>query len=79
VVVVDQSAGFDPVADTRDGIHPNATGEEKMAAAWHAALLRVPPTTASNARLAPLPEQGLLSPAASRPADRAGRDPRPIR
>jgi len=79
VVVVDQSAGFDPVADTRDGIHPNATGEEKMAAAWHAALLRVLPTTASNARLAPLPEQGLLSPAASRPADRAGRDPRPIR
>ena len=41
VVVVDQYTGFDPNADTRDGIHPNPAGEEKMARVWMSALARV--------------------------------------
>jgi len=44
VVVVDQNSGFDPATDSYDGIHPNAAGEEKMAARWlegiHRALSR---------------------------------------
>ncbi|HZU85796.1 MAG TPA: SGNH/GDSL hydrolase family protein [Polyangiaceae bacterium] len=39
IVVVDQYTGFDAVADTADGVHPNATtGSRKMAAKWYAAL-----------------------------------------
>ena len=39
IVVVDQYTGFDAVADTRDGVHPNnTTGSQKMAAKWYAAL-----------------------------------------
>ena len=34
VILVDQFAGFDPIAHTYDGIHPNATGEELMANRW---------------------------------------------
>jgi lysophospholipase L1-like esterase len=36
--VVDQNTGFDAVADTRDGVHPNDSGSQKMAAKWDAAL-----------------------------------------
>jgi lysophospholipase L1-like esterase len=79
VVVVDQSAGFDPVTDTRDGIHPNAAGEEKMAAAWHAALLRVVPAADRHEPLAPLAGPGLLSPAAGRPTEAVARSPRAVR
>jgi lysophospholipase L1-like esterase len=40
IVVVDQYTGFDAVADTRDGVHPNnTTGSSKMAAKWYAALM----------------------------------------
>ncbi|GAB3529399.1 hypothetical protein GCM10027443_08640 [Pontibacter brevis] len=40
VILVDQYTGFDPTrgADTWDGIHPNASGEEKMAQKWFDAL-----------------------------------------
>ena len=38
VVVVDQQAGFNGSADTYDGIHPNDSGEEKMAKAWCLAI-----------------------------------------
>lgn len=31
IVVVDQYTGYDCVADSRDGVHPNSVGEEKMA------------------------------------------------
>ena len=41
VVVVDQYTGFDANTDTRDGIHPNAAGEEKMASVWNHALAGV--------------------------------------
>jgi hypothetical protein len=38
VIVVDQNTGFNPFADTYDGIHPNQTGEAKMAQRWFDAL-----------------------------------------
>ncbi|MBW2415707.1 MAG: cellulose-binding protein [Deltaproteobacteria bacterium] len=38
IFVVDQFAGFDVAADTFDGIHPDESGEEKMAQKWFAAM-----------------------------------------
>jgi len=38
VIVVDQYTGFDAVQDTRDGVHPNNQGSQKMADRWYAAL-----------------------------------------
>jgi len=42
VVAVDQYSGFDPGRDTRDGTHPNAAGESKMAERWFAAFRGLP-------------------------------------
>ena len=49
VILVDQNTGFDPTTgvDTWDGIHPNASGEEKMAQVWFEAL--------ANEIIVPLP------------------------
>lgn len=48
VVVVDQWTGFSTASDTYDGVHPNASGDQKMADRWYAALTPVldgtPPT-----------------------------------
>ncbi len=38
VLVVDQYTGFDATADTRDGVHPNTQGSQKMASKWYTAL-----------------------------------------
>ncbi|MGW4106110.1 GDSL-type esterase/lipase family protein [Streptomyces sp. NPDC004976] len=38
VTVVDQWTGFDTATDTYDGVHPNAAGDEKIAARWYPAL-----------------------------------------
>ena len=38
MILVDQSAGFDVLADEADGVHPSASGEEKMARKWFEAL-----------------------------------------
>ena len=38
VIVVDQSSGFDAETDTFDGVHPNESGERKMADKWFEAL-----------------------------------------
>ena len=38
VIVVDQFTGFDVMADTREGVHPSATGDQKLADKWFAAL-----------------------------------------
>lgn len=38
VTIVNQFAGFDPAADTYDGVHPNESGERKMADKWYAAM-----------------------------------------
>ena len=39
VVLVDQREGFNAETDLYDGLHPNAVGEQKMAAKWLEALL----------------------------------------
>jgi lysophospholipase L1-like esterase len=41
IVVVDQWTGFDAVADTVDGVHPNNGGFQKMANRWYPALAHV--------------------------------------
>ncbi|GGQ85389.1 GDSL-type esterase/lipase family protein [Streptomyces pilosus] len=38
VTVVDQWTGFDTATDTYDGVHPDATGDGKIAARWFPAL-----------------------------------------
>ncbi|WP_431987340.1 GDSL-type esterase/lipase family protein [Streptomyces griseoflavus] len=38
ITVVDQWTGFDTATDTYDGVHPVATGDEKIAARWFPAL-----------------------------------------
>ena|GEM_PF-1387943 len=38
VIIVDQFTGVDPAIDMYDDIHPNATGEKKMAERWYEAL-----------------------------------------
>ena len=38
VLLVDQFEGFDAERDTYDGVHPNETGNQKMAAKWFAGL-----------------------------------------
>lgn len=37
--VVDQHAGFSTTADLRDGLHPNDSGDQKMANVWYPALV----------------------------------------
>lgn len=37
--VVDQYTGFSNTADLRDGIHPNDSGDKKMANVWYPALV----------------------------------------
>lgn len=41
VILVDQFAGFDGDADLYDKVHPNASGEEKMATKWFEAIKSV--------------------------------------
>ncbi|MEU3557394.1 cellulose binding domain-containing protein [Streptomyces fragilis] len=41
VTVVDQWTGFSTAADTYDGVHPNASGDRKIAARWYPALTAV--------------------------------------
>ncbi|MDB9524843.1 cadherin-like domain-containing protein, partial [Oscillatoria sp. CS-180] len=53
IVVVDQYAGFDAATDTYDGVHPNESGEAKIAQNWFNALepfiaVAEPPTADSD-------------------------------
>ncbi len=41
VTVVDQWTGFSTAGDTYDGVHPNASGDDKIAARWYPALAAV--------------------------------------
>jgi hypothetical protein len=41
VLRVNQAEGFDAREDTFDGLHPNESGEEKMAIRWYTALVKV--------------------------------------
>ena len=43
VIAVDQHSGFDIAADSYDGVHPNASGEEKMAQRWFEAIEKALP------------------------------------
>ena len=48
VVLVDQYTGIDTTTDLQDGLHPNQSGDAKMAGRWYSALstvLAVPSTT----------------------------------
>jgi len=40
IVVVDCWTGFDPSSDTGDGVHPNNSGNEKLAYAWFEPLVQ---------------------------------------
>ncbi|MFI5906724.1 cellulose binding domain-containing protein [Dactylosporangium sp. NPDC051541] len=56
ITLADLWTGFDAVADTGDGVHPNDAGFQKMADAWYPALTKVlggvspSPTSASPSR-----------------------------
>ncbi len=39
VIIVDQWSGFNASSDTYDGVHPNESGERKMAQKWYKAVL----------------------------------------
>ncbi|CAM5654987.1 GDSL-type esterase/lipase family protein [Streptomyces afghaniensis] len=41
ITVVDQWTGFSTATDTNDGVHPNASGDDKIAARWFPALKAV--------------------------------------
>ncbi|MDG9706805.1 GDSL-type esterase/lipase family protein [Streptomyces sp. DH10] len=41
ITVVDQWTGFSTATDTYDGVHPNASGDDKIAARWFPALAGV--------------------------------------
>ncbi len=41
VIVVNQAKGFNPRIDTYDGVHPNSSGEEKMASRWYETIVKI--------------------------------------
>jgi hypothetical protein len=41
VIIVDQYSGFDPEVDTYDGVHPNESGEGKIARRWFDAIMEL--------------------------------------
>jgi hypothetical protein len=59
VMIADLSTGFDPATDTDDGIHPNDTGNAKLAAAWtpviESALATQPVEATAGATAEPTP------------------------
>jgi hypothetical protein len=48
VMAVDQHSGFDAARELRDGVHPNAAGEARMAGVWFAAYQELTRRTASD-------------------------------
>ena len=77
VLLVDQFTGFNLVADTYDGVHPNNTGESKLATHWFIALQPylsglTPPTvtttfTPAPATNTPIPPTNTPIPATNTP------------
>jgi hypothetical protein len=55
VVVVDQNTGFSASQDTYDGIHPDSSGEEKMAQKWFEAMMQVLPPVLTTIVVNPNP------------------------
>ena len=39
ITTADQWTGFDPSLDTGDGVHPNSSGDQKMANGWYPAVV----------------------------------------
>lgn len=39
ITTVDQWTGFDDASDTGDGVHPNASGDRKIARVWFPAVV----------------------------------------
>jgi hypothetical protein len=50
--VVDQNTGMSST-DLRDGVHPNTSGDTKMAAIWYPALVNALKIIESNATITP--------------------------
>lgn len=48
VILVDQNTGFDADVDTFDGVHPDESGERKLAGNWLKALTKVLPKPAAT-------------------------------
>src|SRR3954468_13174098 len=58
ITVADLWTGFDAVADTGDGVHPNTVGFQKMANSWYPAVVSalngaVPPSPTASASTSP--------------------------
>ncbi|MDG6101522.1 cellulose binding domain-containing protein [Dactylosporangium aurantiacum] len=68
VTVVDQWTGFSTATDTGDGVHPNATGDRKIADRWLPAVVRaldgVSPSASPSRSASPSPSRS-MSPSAS--------------
>ncbi len=69
IVVVDQWTGFDTATDTGDGVHPNASGDQKMANRWYPAL--APLLTGATGSASPTAATSSRSPSASASASRS--------
>jgi lysophospholipase L1-like esterase len=65
VTVVDQFTGFSTSADTYDGVHPNATGDQKMSDKWYpplaAALSGITPSPSTSPSTSPSPSPSVPS------------------
>lgn len=57
--VVDQYTGFSASADLRDGVHPNAKGDQKMMNVWYPALIQA--FAAAKADKAAMAEQKFVA------------------
>ena len=55
VIIVDQVSGFSPHQDLYDGLHPDESGERKMAGRWMQAIQRVMDAANPNPYLSDLP------------------------
>jgi lysophospholipase L1-like esterase len=69
IVVVDQWTGFNTATDTGDGVHPNDSGNQKMAARWYPPLAQVlsgvPASPSPTRSASPSPSRS-VSPSPSR-------------
>jgi lysophospholipase L1-like esterase len=67
IVVVDQWTGFNTATDTYDGVHPSATGDQKMSDKWYPALVAalngVTPTPTPTHTGVPTPSETTPPPA----------------
>lgn len=85
ITVVDQWTGFATASDTYDGVHPNASGDQKMSDKWYpaltAAISGVSPSPSVTPSVSPSVSQSASpSPSASTPAPnkRCGATYRPV-